>query len=159
MKVSSFGFEKAVGLINSLKEMLTIASKQTALDVGDKAQKLLIAHIDNQDLNWIPLSEKYLQKKKKEGLQTNIWEATSDLKKAIAISQFDKSVAIGVLKGRKNREGEDLALIASVLEYGSAKRNIPARPLFRYTAEELKSYIKEKKPFYKILFEKLKRFF
>ena len=103
----------------------------------------LVQHIQNQALNWKPLSAAYEKYKKNKGLSNQIYIATSTLMNSIthAIRDGGLTAFIGVLRTARGPSGESEVMIGKVMEYGSAKRNIPARPLFRPTFKEMKPKI------------------
>lgn len=114
---------------------------------------------------WEPLTRKYLAYKARKGQSLKIWEATGHLKNSIkaywsgsknafvvGINPLDRHpgphVVIGMRqRGQRRRrfriafgrEGWYTLRIARTLEFGSASRNIPARPLFRRVANEFRA--------------------
>lgn len=89
--------------------------------------------INSQSLlsKWPPLSRQYLAMKRQEGLSTNIWEATSELKNSLKVKK-SRRIVIG-FDGRRRHGGSQLKLvdIAKAVEFGSTAHRVPPRPLFR----------------------------
>lgn len=89
--------------------------------------------INSQSLlsKWPPLARSYLAYKKQEGLSTNIWEATEELKKALKVKK-SRRITIG-FDGRRHHSGskDRFVDIAKRMEFGSSVSNVPPRPLFR----------------------------
>lgn len=126
-------------LNHSLKHNVQIATAQNA----EIVRKGLVKHIQNQDMGWDKLSEKYKLQKKKKGLSTAILIATSTLLQSITtkLSTDKLSAFVGLLRTGKRKDGEDPVLIGEIHEFGSKKRNIPSRPLFRPTLAERKNEV------------------
>ena len=113
--------------------------------------------------NFQPLNAAYKLSKLNKGHSTGFWEATGELIESIsAWKNSEGNYYIGFKKDQTHSDsGTELALIASVLEKGSTKRNIPARPLLIPEANALGKGIfkkhfleflkKVKSPLYKLL--------
>ena len=109
-----------------------IALKQWGLHAEALAKK----HMSTQDMGWEELKPATLAAKIRKGQSENILIATSDYFQAIT-SWTDKEAAYaGVKKGVKDREGNVIADIAAVHEYGSKSGEIPARPLWQPVYKE-----------------------
>lgn len=139
MAMQKVGDWDKVGLLlaNLAKEM-EIARQLSLQRWGLKAEQIATKHISSQDLGWKPLDPKYLADKVRKGLSENILVATSDYFQAIQ-SWVDKKTATayaGVKKQVLNSEGEVIADIAAVHEFGSKSGKIPARPLWQPTFKE-----------------------
>lgn len=126
----------------SLLSRLGLATRQNAV----MTRKGLVKHIQNQDLGWTKLKPAYLAYKKKKGLSTATLIATSQLMQSITtdISGDKLSAFVGVLRSSRRKDGEAPEQIAAIHEYGSPRRNIPARPLFQPTIKEEKQHIVER---------------
>nr|BDD48157.1 hypothetical protein 1 [bacterium] len=134
------GFENdLVRLKTTLLTKLKLATVQNA----EITKKSVVKHLQNQDLGWDKLSKKYLARKKKQGLSTATLIATSQLMQSITTqaSSNKMSAFVGVLRTAKRRGGGKAVLIAAIHEFGSKRRKIPARPLFRPTLQEVKPQI------------------
>lgn len=151
--------------VNKQLDALRKKGKLTALTVlkqiGLKGEQIIVNHLADQDLNWAPLSENYKKAKERRFKRTaNAVAAkrkrmkgekpaptqktlidTSTLFQSITSFAKEGKVAVGVPAGNKyTTSGKSVAYVAAVHEYGSAIRNIPARPLFKPSRDELKEW-------------------
>ena len=119
----------------NIKKNIQLATLQNSLVVV-KALKL---HIENQDLGWAKLNPAYLKYKIRKGRSRLTLVSTSTLLNSITYELKNDGLEsfVGVLRKGKRKDGKPPTLIAAVMEYGSAARGIPARPLFRPTFKEL----------------------
>lgn len=103
----------------------------------------VLGHIDNQDLEWTPLSEKYAEGKAKKKLSPDILRATNQMYSNITTAQEDNfSGAVGVKRGVKSKDGEDVTDIALIHEQPEDDgEKIPARKLWKPTFDEMKAGI------------------
>lgn len=133
-------WEKAALLIKNLKEECEKAHITSLQRFGLKMEEVVLNHISKQDLGWKPLDPKYLSSKVKKGLSDNILVATSDYFNAIQswVDKSKRTAYIGVKKGKKDREGNEIGHIARVHEYGAKGGKIPARPLWKPSFDEVK---------------------
>ena len=115
-----------------------------------------ISIFENQDLGWKALNKDYKDHKKRKGLSTNILVSSSAYFQAITSFTKGKRVNVGVKKAARDKEGNEIANIAAIHEFGSSKRNIPARPLWQPTLEETTKWL-AKNGFDKIIIKKLNR--
>lgn len=122
--------------INSLGSRMYAAQQLSLKRFGLKAEAIAKGHIYSQDLNWKPLSPATLAQKIRKGYSENILVATGTYFQSITSWVSDDTVFIGVKRQVKDREGNVLADIARVHEYGSATGRIPARPLWRPSMQE-----------------------
>lgn len=124
-----------------IKAPLIKATAKNALLV----EAALVKHIQNQDLGWAALNPAYKKFKEKKKLSSHILIATSTLLNSVTTQIIEGGMAafVGVLRTAKGKGGRKEVMIAAVHEYGSAKRNIDARPLFRPTFKEMKPIILE----------------
>ena len=123
--------EKLIG--NLAKEMLDAREKSLKL-WGLKAEALAKTHMSTQDLGWKPLKPKTVARKARKGQSTNILIATSDYFQAISSWTIEGTVLVGVTKTEKNGDGDVIADIARIHEFGGG--NIPARPLWQPVFDE-----------------------
>lgn len=104
-----------------------------------------------------PLSKAYVERKRKKGWKLGFWEMTGFLQQHITIwKDARRSYCIGFKSGIVHPvSGTPILTIVKVLERGSAKRGIPARPLFFPLAAGVskhiydvhwKKYLREKHP-------------
>jgi hypothetical protein len=134
-------FNTIIGLHKRVKPFLGDNMKA----LTEHAHKRILEHIDKQDLGWKPLKENYKNRKIRIGHDERIWVATGLLKDSIEVMQLtDENLwFVGIPSGKKYPDKDvEIALVASVLEYGSPSRNIPPRPLFRTTRIEIRREIK-----------------
>lgn len=119
---------------SAIVEGAKLGLRQAAL----KVEARLVLHVQKQDLPWKPLSPAYKRYKQKKGLSTQILIATSTLLNSITseVRGGGTSAFVGVLRKTAKKKGQDQVLIGQVMEFGSKKRNIPPRPLFKPTLEE-----------------------
>lgn len=102
-------------------------------------------HLRNQDLGWKELSPAYSKRKRRTGAGKGGGRRLSE-KTLIATGTLLRSItsemtginegAVGVLRSSRYTDGERIANIAAVHEYGSRDGRIPARPLWDPTAKE-----------------------
>lgn len=157
-------------LSRDLKTDLKKVNHKTLMKVGLFAEAQAVKAIESQELPWHPLSEKYLKKKIAAGESEKTLVATSTYLASItstpgvgmmvrdAQGKFTgratvpsansggssvpaNTVFVGVLKGVKDENGEEVANIAATLEYGSEKRNIQARPLWSVVYRRTEQYV------------------
>jgi hypothetical protein len=118
----------------SLRQGLMTASNISVKRFGLIAEKIAKQHISSQDLPWAPLSQEYKAGKKKHGFSEKILVRTSTYFQSITAWSEGLSGYAGVKKGVREPDGEEVADIAKIHEYGSSKH--PARPLWQPTFEE-----------------------
>lgn len=108
-----------------------------------KVERTVLGHIDEQDLDWDPLTGKYAARKQAQGLSPDILRATNQMYSNITTVQEDAwEGAVGVRRGVKTDEGDDLTDIALIHEQPEDDGEvIPARKLWQPTYEELKDEI------------------
>lgn len=146
--------------VDHITKQLEVLGKQTMVEglakTGLYAEGVAKKHISNQDLGWKALNKDYKDQKKKKGLSTNILVSSSAYFQAITSFTKGKQVNVGVKKAARDKEGNEIANIAAIHEFGSSKRNIPARPLWQPTLEETTKWL-SKNGFDKIIIKKLNR--
>jgi hypothetical protein len=134
-----------------LKRVLDNASpglrKESRRAIGRQLKRVeaaVLSHIDEQDLDWAPLSEAYAERKEKAGLSPDTLRASNQMYSNITTAQEnDFSGAVGVMRGVKTGEGEELTDIALIHEQPEDDgKIIPARKLWKPTYEEMKPGIK-----------------
>lgn len=101
--------------------------------------RLVKERVDKQlyKSKWAPLSQAYLEYKRKNGLSVKTWEATKELIQNLKVKSnrvvgFDK-------RKRHKTSGEPYLAIARRLEYGDHR--IPARPLFRFVLMDMSKHM------------------
>lgn len=130
-------WDKVQGLVGNIgKEM--IEARDTSLKrFGLKAEKIAVTHISLQDLHWQPLSPKYLAEKIREGYSENILVRTSTYFQSITSWVEKETAYAGVKRDVVDKDGQLVADIAKLHEYGSKSGAIPARPLWQPTFDEV----------------------
>ena len=138
-------------LCTQLKGEVTKAVKQAQMVIGLKTVAIVKKHMQAQDLGWVPLSEAYKRGKIQGGYSEKILIRTSTMFQAITSTtqtvNGKQIVFAGILRARVDKNGEIIANIAAVHEYGSKSRGIPARPLWRPSLKETKEWVLATKPF------------
>lgn len=131
----------------------TFNEMQRTIDkVGDEPMKQcaeaylekLKSKMAGQEFPWTPLSASYVAYKKKKGLDSRMLIATGEYLEKLKVGKSK-----GTSKGASLFVGADpsdihtpsglsMEKIAGIMEYGSSNGNIPARPHFRPTWEEMR---------------------
>lgn len=133
--------KRVIGMLS--KEMdnaRTIALKRWGL----KAEGIAKKHISAQDLSWKPLEPATISAKIRKGYSDNILVATSSYFQSITSWVKDGRAMAGVRKTAKDIDGNVIADIAAVHEFGSRAGNIPARPLWKPTLDETMQWFSNK---------------
>jgi hypothetical protein len=129
-----------------LKQVLDHASPQLRREsrraIGRQLKKIeakVLSHLDQQDLKWTELSSAYVEKKERAGLSPDTLRATNQMYSNITTAQEnDFSGAVGVMRGVKTKEGEELTDIAIIHEQPEDDgKKIPPRKLWKPTFEEM----------------------
>jgi hypothetical protein len=116
---------------------------QTARQIGrslKKVERRVLSHLDQQDLDWQPLTEAYADSKKRKNLSPDILRATNEMYQNITTHQQDAWTGmVGVRRGVKNKKGDEVTDIALIHEQPEDDgKVIPARKLWQPTFEEMK---------------------
>lgn len=108
-----------------------------------KMERIMVLHIQNQDLDHEPLTARYLSRKIAEGYSENILIRTGTALETIRVMQIDKdSYFVGWPRGIKEKDGEEEVFnIMAVHEFGSNDGTIPARPVVQPSLEELEEWL------------------
>ena len=152
-----FGFREASRMINNLAHDIEIIQMEGMRQIGLEAEKTAVEYLQKQDLGCKPLSERYKALKKRKGLSEKTLIATSTYFQSITSWTTKQAIYVGVKRNVKNKDGEEVANIAKVHEYGSVKRNIPARPLWKPTLVEMQGRLAKRTPFVTAMFKYVKR--
>ena len=130
-----------------LKQVLDHASpaikRESRRAIGRQLKRVeakVLGHIDAQDLEWQELSKPYADRKEAAGLSPDILRASNQMYSNITTAQeSDFSGAVGVMRGVKTKEGDDVTDIALIHEQPEDDgKIIPARKLWKPTYEEMK---------------------
>lgn len=161
--IRRFGdWQKVQNLVSNLNKIFQNAQKNALERITEEAKRRLIAHLNDQDLSWQPLSVAYKSQKERKGLASQMLIARGDLKNAIkTIVNNDTSNClgfVGIRSGAKNTDGKSLEIIAATHEYGSITRNIPARKLWQPTNDEMKEWLNKSRFIEDIFLYELRKF-
>lgn len=112
-------------------------------------ERIVVKLLVSQSLSWAKLSPNTLKHKlnKKPPGSNKILIDTSTYLQAITSLVQNKVGFVGVRRLSLYKNGQSVANIAMVNEYGSKARNIPARPLFGPSKNLLMAWISKNKPF------------
>lgn len=133
------------GIQVSLKKAETELPKEFAKRVFHKLKD----NAYNQRLKLLPLSPKYIQWKRRQGLSTRILISTGEYVRSIQLKKVGNVWRV-LVPPDLIHSGSDISMeeLARVLEFGSVKRNISPRPLWALThAQAVREYPKFAKEF------------
>lgn len=109
-----------------------VAADAFTREVAEELQAYLVEVIESQRYKWKPLSEAYKDSKRRKGLDDRIYIATGFFLKSITVWEDKSGIHVGFEPGTVHPgSGMDIAVLARILEFGSARAQIPARPLWR----------------------------
>lgn len=108
-----------------------------------KIERVVLGHLDKQDLEWPELSKPYAALKEKKGLSPDTLRASNEMYQNITTDQPSAwKGAVGVTRGVKSKDGEEVTDIALIHEQPKDDgKVIPARKLWAPTFEETKDEI------------------
>lgn len=124
-------------LTRNLGRDITEEMQAALRQIGLEGEGMLKKYIRNQEESWEKLNDKYLAFKIRKGLSNKTLIASSTMIQSISSYATYPKVFIGVKRGKKYKNEEDVANIAAVMEFGSIKKNIPERPFLRPVNEKL----------------------
>lgn len=135
-------WDEAVKTLNRLDPVIKEASLSAQMALGEQIVKVVKGHILNQDLPWLPLTEKYLERKNAVGADPRILIATQSYLNAIKVWKVGNRhlVMIGVPRGvhgttiEGNSHPLEIAQIAAIHEF--AGNDKLRRPLWNPTIKE-----------------------
>lgn len=144
MYVSKFGdWSKAGVILQAISVNLLPLFKAQLDEDGELILETLQGHIDNQDLPWIPLSERTVALK---GGDSTVYVETGFLRDNLQVRRI-KSVQngvtlfVGASAWKRTPDGVKFSDLMIWLEYGTDK--MPPRPLIRPTWDEIEPILKE----------------
>lgn len=137
-------WDKIKRITGALAKEMENARKISLKRWGLKAEGLAKTHISKQDLNWKPLEPETIAQKIRKGYSENILVATSSYFQSITSWSDGESAYAGVKKTAKDTEGNVIADIAAIHEFGSKSGKIPARPLWKPTLDETMEWFDKK---------------
>lgn len=146
-------------LKKDIPEELQVVLRQVGLEAEGLMKKYIVGQegVSSSKYKWKELSEDYLKYKKRKKLSKKILVATSSMVQSITSIAMYPKVFIGVKRGAKNKEGDDLTNIAATMEYGSEKRSIPARPFLQPINDLMKQKIEKENLIGKRILEYMKK--
>lgn len=137
--IKKVGKWDVAGLMTSnLKKDIPIELEVALKQVGEEGEKHMKKFIRGQLGTWLPLSPQYAQRKRNKGQSSKILLASTTMWQSITSQAVYPTVFIGVKRGKKEENGEDVANIAAIMEFGSMARNIPARPFIQPVSDYMK---------------------
>lgn len=133
-RIGSWGLASAI--IKRLSYDLQQSRDKSLRLISLYAEKTAITHLRDQDLNWKPLKPNTLKRKLKVGESEKTLIATSSYFQSITSWLQKDTALVGVKRNVRNKQGQVIANIARVHEFGSPLRRIPKRPLWKPTLKE-----------------------
>lgn len=124
-------WKKVEAMMKGLTTRIDSAQKTMLAQLALKAEAMAVERIKSQPSEWKPLSPAYYEWKVARGFSNKTLIKTSSMMQAITSGVAGKVGFAGVAKNARDKEGNIIANIAAVHEYGSVKRNIPARPVWQ----------------------------
>ena len=140
-------WDKAINMSNGMSSAIDKSVRQTMGRVTLKAERWAVKFMSEQSLSWQPLSNQYLDKKARAGLSSKILIATSTYFQSITSKVEGYNGFTGVFRQVKSPDGQEVADIAAIHEYGSIARNIPPRRLWGVVFQHTRSWLIKNKPF------------
>ena len=134
---------KAGVVLKRLAVNLNPFAKGMLYEDGQLVLETIQGHIDNQDLNWIPLAKSTVRAKGRD----DIYVETGSLRNGLTVrkiksSKDDLVLFVGASPWKRHApSGKKMSEILIFLEYGTSR--IPPRPLVEPTFEEVKSKIQK----------------
>lgn len=125
----------------SIRSVWVEAKRKSLMRIGLQGEAIVVDNMDNLQSEWQDLSASYLAYKVKKGHSDKILHRTTTYRQSITSWVDNDTVFVGVKRTARNKEGEVIANIAAVMEFGSKKRNIPARPLYKPSLQELEDWL------------------
>jgi len=146
-------------LKKDIPEELKVVSRQIGLEAEALVKKYIVSQqgFSDSKYKWSKLSDAYVAYKKRKKLSNKTLIATSSMVQSITSVAMYPKVFIGVKRGTKNKDGDDLTNIAATMEFGSEKRNIPERPFLRPINDLMKQKIEKENLVGKRIMEFLKK--
>ena len=141
---SKFGdWAKAGAILQAISVNLLPLYKARLEENGNLILETLKGHIDNQDLPWVPLSERTIELK---GGDDTIYVETGFLRDNLQVRRIKSvkngvTIFVGASAWKRTPQGLKFSDLMIWLEYGTDK--IPPRPLIRPTFDELEPILKE----------------
>ena len=136
-------WNKAGVYLKNLAVRLKPAFEAQLWEDGQFVLDKMRSHIDDQDLNWTPLSERTVELK---GGDTTIYVETGQLQNGLVVRRIKSTTKgstlfIGASPWKRHDSGMKMSDLIIWLEYGTDK--IPPRPLVQPTIEEVKDLLRD----------------
>lgn len=125
--------------------------------IGLMLERFVVKWIKRQPSLWSPLNPKYKQWKIKAGYSELTLRKTGTLVNNITSKATKDDIFCGVKREVKNKDGDSVANIAAIMEFGSVKRNIPPRPFLEPAMRWMGMKIRSEKIYEKYLMEHIRR--
>lgn len=132
IKWEAFGdWEKAEGIFNRLTPVFLNAVDSAVYRYAKKYQQQVVIAISMGMPGWKPLAPRTVSMKRRKGYYTGIFQMRGVLVDSFVVErQPRKGVRVNVSNNNKNIQGDlNMSQILNILEHGSVRRGIPARPL------------------------------
>jgi len=129
----------------AVREHMEKLTREAKIEVAYELLRIIKRHLEDQDLPWPPLKPEYKEAKAKAGLDTRMWIATGELTEdglGIWVSDDGNNVFVGFHPKLEHISGLTYSHLARIHEFGVPERGIPARPLLRPSAQELRNLLK-----------------
>lgn len=145
-------WNKAGIYLRNLAVKLRPAFEAQLYEDGQLILDTIKGHIDAQDLNWTPLSERTIELK---GGDDTIYVETGELYDGLTVRRIKSAtkgstIFVGASPWKRHKNGMKMSDLMIWLEYGTDK--IPPRPIIRPTHEEVQKVLQQH---WKELFEDL----
>ena len=136
-------FDRCMGALDRLANQV---KDKTGRQIGRCIKQIearVLDHMDAQDLGWEALSPEYAKRKEAKGLSPDILRASNTMYSNITTHQSDDFTgAVGVKRGVKTKDGEDVTDVAIIHEQpDNDGKKIPARKLWEPTFREMEEDI------------------
>jgi hypothetical protein len=142
VEIKSHGMKQMRQFMRQFRDDINRVNNRSIQRVGLRMEAEAAKHLANQDLGWAPLSPRYLARKEKAGQSDKILIKTSTYLQSITSTVERGRVFAGVNKEAREADGQLVADIARVLEFGSLKRGIPPRPLWSVVLAETADWLR-----------------
>lgn len=148
---------KVTTLVKNLQNDLKHAQDLSLKRFGLKAEAISVGHISKQDLPWPALKPSTTAQKVRQGFSENILVRSSLYFESITSYVISDVSYIGVRRNVKTKDGQVLANIAAIHEFGSKSANIPARKLWEPTLRETVEWNEQNNNPVEIFLDRLKK--
>ncbi len=117
----------------------------TMKEAAFRLERIMVLHIQNQDLDHEPLSFRYIFRKIAEGFSEDILIRTGTALETVRVIPIDKhNYFVGWPRGVQHKEGGEVYQIMAVHEFGSNDGTIPARPVVQPSLKDLEEWLRPK---------------